>query len=434
MPDSTSFAYRSLVRAATAVVPLAARFSAKLARGHAGRAGALDRLVRWGTASRDRTRPLVWLHAASVGEGLQAAAVLGRLRTRHPDWQYLYTHFSPSAEALARRLPVDVADFLPYDQPAAADSLLETLAPSALVFVKLDLWPELATRASSRGIPVGLVAGTVSPVSGRTRWPARALQRPGYAALSAAGAIAEDDARRLERLGVRSDRITVLGDPRFDSVAEIVAATAPDDPLLSWGRNAAAMIAGSTWPLDEAVVLEAFAVVRRDHRDARLVLVPHEPTDRHLDQVMATAARLGLPAPVRLSQASGPVPFLLVDRVGGLARLYGGGRMAYVGGGFGKAGLHSVLEPAAWGVPVAFGPWWSSSREAGLLLDAGAAVSLPPRSHGAGRVLAETWSRWLDDDGARSLAGRKALEVVQAGAGAADRNARLIEQLVLTTD
>jgi 3-deoxy-D-manno-octulosonic-acid transferase len=182
------------------------------------------------------------------------------------------------------------------------------------------------------------------------------------------------------------------------------------------------------------VVLEAFAVVRRDHADARLVLVPHEPTDRHLDRVMAAAARLGLPAPVRLSQARDPVPFLLVDRVGGLARLYGGGRMAYVGGGFGKAGLHSVLEPAAWGLPVAFGPWWSSSREAGLLLDAGAAVSLPPRSHGAGRALAETWSRWLDDDGARSLAGRKALEVVQAGAGAADRNARLVEQLVLPTD
>jgi 3-deoxy-D-manno-octulosonic-acid transferase len=107
--------------------------------------------------------------------------------------------------------------------------------------------------------------------------------------------------------------------------------------------------------------------------------------------------------------------------------------MAYVGGGFGKAGLHSVLEPAAWGLPVVFGPWWSNSREAGLLLDAGAAVSLPPRSYGAGRVLAETWSRWLEDDEARLLAGRKALEVVQAGAGASDRNARLVEQLVLTT-
>jgi 3-deoxy-D-manno-octulosonic-acid transferase len=431
VPESTSLAYRWIARAATAAMPMAARFSDKLARGHAGRTGALGRLTRWG-AARDRNRPLVWLHAASVGEGLQAAAVLEWLRTRHPDWQYLYTHFSPSAEPLARRLPVDMADFLPYDQPAAADSLLEALAPSALVFAKLDLWPELATRAAARGIPVGLVAGTVSPVSGRTRWPARWLQRPGYASLAAAGAIAPDDASRLERLGVPPERITVLGDPRFDSVVEVVAGVDPEDPLLAWGRGAPTLVAGSTWPLDEAVVLEAFATVRREHPEARLVLVPHEPTPRHLDRVAATAARLGLPAPVRLSQADATVPFLLVDRVGVLARLYGGGRMAYVGGGFGRAGLHSVLEPAAWGLPVVFGPWWSNSREAGLLLEAGAAVSLPPRSYGAGRLLARTWTNWLADDASRERAGNKALEVVREGTGAAERNARLVERLVLT--
>jgi 3-deoxy-D-manno-octulosonic-acid transferase len=151
----------------------------------------------------------------------------------------------------------------------------------------VDLWPELATRAAARGIPVGLVAGTVSPASGRTRWPARALQRPGYAAVSAAGAIAQGDADRLQHLGVRPDRITVLGDPRFDSVVEVVAGVAPDDPLLGWGCGAPTMVAGSTWPLDEAVVLEAFAAVRRDHPDARLILVPHEPTPRHLDRVAA---------------------------------------------------------------------------------------------------------------------------------------------------
>ncbi|MBS1241331.1 MAG: Three-deoxy-D-manno-octulosonic-acid transferase protein, partial [Gemmatimonadetes bacterium] len=218
------------------------------------------------------------------------------------------------------------------------------------------------------------------------------------------------------------------------SVVETVARVSPDVPLLAWGRGAPTMGAGSTWLPDEAVVLEAFAAVRRRHPDARLVLVPHEPTPRHLDRVAAAAARLDLPAPVRLSQADAPGPFLLVDRVGVLARLYGGGRMAYVGGGFGRAGLHSVLEPAAWGLPVVFGPWWSNSREAGLLLEAGAAVSLPPRSHGAGRALTQTWNKWCDDEAEGRMAGRKALDVVRAGTGAADRNARLVEQLVLTTD
>src|SRR6476661_1912886 len=88
------------------------------------------------------------------------------------------------------------------------------------------------------------------------------------------------------------------------------------------------------------------------------------------------ATRCSRSAPARLSAATGAVPLLVVDRVGALATLYGAGTMAYVGGGFGRAGLHSVLEPAAWGVPVAFGPRWRDSRDAALLLEAGAATAL----------------------------------------------------------
>lgn len=430
MPHRTSLAYRLLARTAAAAVPLLAPFSAKLGAGHAGRNAAVGRLTAWAAAHRDRARPLLWVHAPSVGEGLQAIAVLSRLRARHPEWQILYTHFSPSAERLAGRVPADITDYLPYDLPGAVDSLLIALRPTALVFSKLDLWPELATRAAAHGAAVGLIAATVSPVSGRSRWPARALTRPGYAVVRAAGAIAVEDAVRLACLGVPAGRIKVLGDPRFDSVAEVVAAVPPDDPLLDWGRGAATLVAGSTRPFDEAVLLEAFAVVHRTHPAARLILAPHEPTEQHLERVERMAARFGAPGPVRMSQASGAGAFLLVDRVGVLARIYGGGAMAYVGGGFGRAGLHSVLEPAAWALPTIFGPWWSNSREAGLLLDARAAVALPPRSHGAALRLAAVWRGWLDDEALRQRAGAAALAVVRAGLGAAERQAAMVERLL----
>ena len=426
---ATSPAYRALIRLATGLVPAVARFSPKLARGHRGRGGSVERLSGWGRAHRDRSRTLVWIHAPSVGEGLQAAAVIERLRARRPDWQIAYTYFSPSAEGLAAGLPVDVADYLPYDVPSAAEALLDALSPNALIFAKLDLWPELATRAAARGIRVGLIAGTVSPVSSRLGWPARVLQRPGYAALTAAGAIADGDAARLVTLGVAADRIEVLGDPRFDSVLARVARVSPDEPLLASGHGAPTLVAGSTWPLDEAVLLEAFAAVRQRHPDARLILAPHEPTASHLRGVETLAARLGLPTPVRLSAASGPVPLLLVDRVGVLATLYGAGTMAFVGGAFSRTGLHSVLEPAAWGLPVTFGPWWQDSREAGLLIDAEAAVSLPPRSQGAATALGRLWMSWLEDDAKRAAAGRRALNVVTSGQGAADRQAELVERL-----
>jgi 3-deoxy-D-manno-octulosonic-acid transferase len=104
--------------------------------------------------------------------------------------------------------------------------------------------------------------------------------------------------------------------------------------------------------------------------------------------------------------------------------------MAYVGGGFGRAGLHSVLEPAAWGLPVTFGPWWSNSREAGLLIEAGGAVALPPRSHGAAPRLAALWRHWIEDGSARLAAGSVALQVVRAGQGAAGRQAAMVERLV----
>jgi len=428
----TSPAYRLSARIAAALVPLAGLGHEKVARSHRGRAGAVDRLVAWGRSARDPARPLVWLHAPSVGEGLQAESVLTILRRRHPEWQYAYTWFSPSAEALGRRLPVDVADYLPYDLPEHADAVLAALQPNVLVFAKLDLWPELATRAAASGTRVVMIAATVAPGSGRLRWPVRQVLRSGYASLALAGAISVDDASRLERLGVPPERIRVSGDPRYDSVLNKVAAIRPDDPLLRFGHGAPTLVAGSTWPGDEQVILDAFARLHVHRPDARLILVPHEPTESHLAPTERLVARLGLPTPVRLSQAgAGPVPFLLVDRVGVLAALYGGAAMAYVGGGFGRAGLHSVLEPAAWGVPSVFGPRWQNSREAGLLLSAGGAESLSAfGTEEAGEALHTLWHDWMRNETRRAAQGQTAREVVERGRGAAERSAVLVEEAV----
>src|SRR5690349_6028684 len=129
----TSPAYRALLRTGVLVAPAVSR-TAKAMEGHRARSTAAARLIAWARSHRDRARPLVWLHAASVGEGLQAESVLLELRRLRPDAQYVYTHFSPSATALARRLPVDAADYLPYDLPAAVDGLLAELHPDLLVF------------------------------------------------------------------------------------------------------------------------------------------------------------------------------------------------------------------------------------------------------------------------------------------------------------
>jgi 3-deoxy-D-manno-octulosonic-acid transferase len=429
-----ALAYRLAVRCARALAPLAARFDGKLARGLAGRAGLPDRLGAWARVHRDAARPLVWFHAPSVGEGLQAKPVLQLLRAERPRWQIAYTYFSPSAERFAAGLPTDVADYLPFDRPADVAAALDALRPAALVYAKLDVWPELTLAARARGARTGLIAATVAPGSGRLRRPVRGWLAPAYAALDRVGAISGDDAARLAALGVRPEALTVTGDTRYDSVADRAArldrARAPFAVLGPTPPDGLSIVAGSTWPADEAVLLPAFALLRGAVPAARLIVAPHEPDPDHLAGVAARAASLGLPRPVRLSQltAGADPAVILVDRLGVLADLYGAADVAFVGGGFHRAGLHSVLEPAVFGAPVAFGPHWSNSRDAGLLLDRGAAAALPARD--AARALFGQWLVWHHDPVARRRAGDAARDLVSAGRGAAARTAALVRDLV----
>ena len=427
---STSLTYRAALRLGTALAPAIGLLSPRWRKALKARSDAGVRILAWAKSHRDEGRPLVWFHAASAGEGLQAEAVLRELRRRCPECQTVYTHFSPSAAGLASRIEADAADYLPYDISGNVDRLLSALKPDLLVFAKLDLWPELSTRAARSGAHVAIIAGTVSRESSRLRWPARTILQPGYRVVTAAAAVSSEDGSRLARLGVEPDRIRILGDPRFDSVVEKVAATSPQDPLLRFGRGAPTLVAGSTWPEDEAVLLRAYPGVRGTYPHARLILVPHEPIEDHLARIEQAASDSGLPRPVRLRAATEATSLLLVDRVGVLAPLYGTGTMAYVGGGFGRAGLHSVLEPAAWSLPVAFGPRYTNSRDAGLLLEEGGGTTLPRGTVAASAALERLWSNWIRDDSSRMEQGKKARQVVERGRGASESSADMLLQLI----
>ena len=441
-----SFIYRLSVRLAERALPFAARFDKKIKRGLEARRGVVERLVEWARTQRDPARPLVWVHAPSVGEGLQAKPVLEALRAERPEWQLAYTFFSPSALRLARTLPVDVTDYLPFDRLREVEAALDALQPRALVFSKLDVWPELTLAAARRGVQLGLISATVAPASSRLRWPARQWARSAYRALHRVGTISEDDGRRLRLLGVRAEALSVTGDTRYDSVSEraerLDRAREPFARLAAAGRGgngggAFTIVAGSTWPADEAVVLPAFADLCGQLAKgevgggggARLVLAPHEPNPDHLAGITQLTQRLKLPRPVRLSQLehAGPAPIIVVDRVGVLADLYALGDVAFVGGGYHRAGLHSVLEPAVFGIPLSVGPYWTMSRDAGLLLERGGAIALPP--DGRHPLLAQ-WLAWHHDAAARRRAGAAAREVVLAGRGAAERTTRLVQELV----
>ena len=432
--------YRAAWALARPLALVVARGEGKLARAVRGHLAATAALEAWATAHRDPARPLVWLHAASVGEGRQAEAVLRRLRSARPGWQYLYTFTSASAERLAAALPVDFAGYAPPDTPSDAGRALDAARPSLLAFAANDVWPELMRQAVRRRIRTALVSANLSASSSRRGCFARALLGPAYAALDVVGAIDAADAEQLVRLGVRRERVRVTGDSRHDGAAARAAAVDREAPhvraLAGDGTDRRPIVvAGSTWPSDEARLLPALGALRRGGLAFRLVVAPHEPAAEHL-RSLGQAARTALGADVvvatlgalEAAAGAGLAPrwdVCLVDRVGVLAELYAVAALAYVGGGFHRQGLHSAIEPAALGVPVLFGPRFAASRDARLLLDAGGAVSVADRAE-----LERAVHEWLANDTARTTAGAAARAVVEHGLGSAERSVGLLLDLL----
>ena len=429
--------YRAAWALARPFAPLASAGRGKFARSVRGRRGAPAALERWAAAHRDPARPLLWLHAASVGEGRQAEAVLRLLRAARPGWQFVYTHSSPSAEAFAAALPADFAGYVPFDTARETGRALDAARPSLLCFAATDVWPELVHQAVLRGAATALVSANLAAASSRLGAAARALLGPAYAELDRVGAIDAADAERLVALGARPASVVVTGDTRHDAALARAAALDRRAPHLAALTRAGSgdgpiVVAGSTWPSDDARLLPALGALRRAGVPFRLVAAPHEPTPAHRRALTAgvAAAFAGTAEVVLLSdletRAREGAPaerwdVCVVDRVGVLAELYAAAAVAYVGGGFHRHGLHSVIEPAALGVPVVFGPRWGMSRDARLLLDAGGGATAADA-----RGLEAALGDWLGNGTARATAGAAARAVVERGRGAAERSVGLL--------
>ncbi|WP_420633567.1 3-deoxy-D-manno-octulosonic acid transferase [Candidatus Palauibacter sp.] len=423
-------------RAVLALEPLIRRAWPELGRALSARRAAAAELAAWGR--RREPGPLVWLHGASAGELLGAAPAVRILRAREvgrPGRRatLLVTHSSPSGRPALEWLDPDRAGYPPLDHRRDCDSVLAAVRPGLLVFAKLDVWPGLAAAAARAGTPTALINGTVRPGSRRSGAVALRLFRESYVRLATVGAASPEDARRLAALGVRSDRIEVTGDAAFDLALERADRARADGSAAAYrsalgapGARTPRLVAGSTWAADEAALLDAVATVRREGGPGwQLVIAPHEPTAARVRELLASCAARGVPA-IRWSRlgesATAPAGAVIAfDEVGRLAELYAAGDAAYVGGGLGGTGLHNVLEPAAAGLPVLFGPHHDRT-DALALVRAGGGLSC---SAGA---LAATLAG-LADPAARARHGRAARAFVEADTGAATRTADLLSPL-----
>ncbi len=436
--------YRTGLRVLRALSPAMMRGGGKLARGLRGRRDAHERLAAAATALADR--PVVWVHASSVGESLQARAVIDVLRRRMPGLQVVFTFFSPSAEAVRGDFPADVVSYLPWDLPEVMGPVLDAVRPSVIVFTQREVWPTLAEEAAARGVPAVLIAGTMPQGAGRLSGPGRILLGPAFRSLRSVAAVSKEDADRFGLLGVRDDRVTVTGDPGIDGARDRVTRIdrgAPHMRVFSDERGPI-LVAGSTWSSDEKVLVPALARVRLMVPGLRIILAPHEPEGydfarlgRRLATDGWTPALLGeIEASERAREAEGAeeafegaaahgADAILVDRVGVLADLYSLASVAYVGGGFHRGGLHSVVEPAAAGVPVLMGPRYEGSLHATRLLAAAGARAVADADS-----LAYALREWLEAPKKNEERGQQAMDYIENHRGAAERTADLITQFL----
>lgn len=418
--------YNALFPAARRLLPLAAAWSSKIGRGLEGRRGAVERLEALAPLVGGR---VILMHSTSVGEYEQARPLAAELTSARSDLVILHTFFSPSGFEYAERLgEARYREYLPFDTPADVGRVLEALRPHLLVFVKFDLWPNWVVEADRRGIPVALVDATLHPRSRRSRWPARALYTDLYRRLACISAVDPGDAARFRALAPTHPNLVVDGDTRFDQVwrRRHSAARVPIAPVLQQANRPFTLLAGSTWPADEALLLDAWRTWRAGTAlGARLLLVPHEPTPSHLHAVERRLASANLRS-VRLSDLERleAIDAVVVDKVGMLAELYACADAAYIGGARGR-GVHNIIEPAIMGLPLFFGPRHHNAPEAEKLLEAGAAAVI--RSP---HDLVQQLEQLGDNAAERLHRGSQARAFVAANLGASERCAQRLLPLL----
>ena len=338
---------------ASAGLHLAARFSPKARLIIEGRKDTPLRLGRL-----DATRPVVWFHASSLGEFEQGRPLMEAVRRAHPEYQILLSFFSPSGYTVRQDYAgADVVVYLPSDRSSSVRRFLDLARPSKAIFIKYDFWPTMLYELRERGIPTYLISAIFRPDQLFFRpwgkWYLRLLTLFEHLYVQD-----EDSRQLLQRHGITA--VSVAGDTRFDRVIEIARAEAA-------ALEGKVLVAGSTWPEDDAILLLSFNRLSSEHK---LIIAPHEIHEEHLQAIEAQLTRPYMRYSQLQAGATGDYDCLIIDCFGLLSSIYRYGRYAWVGGGFGKS-VHNTLEAAVYGIPVFFGPEVHKHREVRELIRRG---------------------------------------------------------------
>ena len=356
------FFYALAISAARCVVSLVAR-TAKAKAFVQGRKEVWKQLE-----SIPKNAKVVWMHCASLGEYEQGLPVLQGLKASNPDYFYLVTFFSPSGyEVRSAHGVADLTTYLPWDTKKEVQRFVSRVDPKMALFVKYEFWPNMIAALHNASVPLYLIAGQFRSQQVFFRpWGSsyRKLLK-GFRHLFVQN---EHSLKLLHQIGITN--ASVSGDTRYDRVG---ATKAPLPFMETFVGNRQCIVAGSTWPEDEAVLLD---VIAKTPNVWCWLIAPHEINEEKIKVLMAKLPQGSLRYTLSKDAERKDCPVLVLDTVGMLSRCYAYGAIAYVGGGMGTSGLHNILEPASAGIPVIIGKNYHKFPEAKALIDFGGVISI----------------------------------------------------------
>ncbi|MBM4169432.1 MAG: 3-deoxy-D-manno-octulosonic acid transferase [Ignavibacteria bacterium] len=398
------------------VLQVASLFHRKIRRGIVGRRGLFEQLGS--DIQKLRASRRIWIHASSMGEFEQAKPIIAALRQEYANLDIIASFFSPSGYEHSRSYHLaDVITYIPFDRPKNARRFIDLVKPDVAVLVRYDVWPNHLRELKRRNIPTIIANATLQRRSARLVWPIRDFHYHVYENLSAILTVSLEDAAAFRYMGLRTPRINVVGETRYDQV-HLRKIEAEKKHLLPQEilRRRKVFVVGSSWPEDEEVVVPAFRKIARYDSSALMILVPHEPTIPTLERLELELEFQKLRV-IRFSNLAdySAENVVLVDSIGILLALYQYADFAYVGGSF-RQGIHNVLEPAVYGIPVVFGPKHENSREAMELVARGGAFVVTSVDDCFPQL-----RRLFNDKHVRTAAGKAAFSLVQENVGATQK-------------
>lgn len=301
----------------------------------------------------------IWFHAASLGEYEQGLPVIEKIKEKYPTHKIVVSFFSPSGYEVRKNNTVaDVTVYLPLDTLKNAKRFLELVHPDIAFFIKYEFWINYLNQLQKQNIPTYLISGIFREKQLFFKWYG-GFYRKALDNFTHFFVQNENSKNLITQLG--KTKVTVSGDTRFDRVATILEKDNTLDFIAQFKDNKTTIVIGSSWPKDEAILAE---YINSCTQDVKFIIAPHNIKPEQIKQLQNSITKKTVLFSEKENNDLSQFDVFIVDTIGILTKIYSYADIAYVGGGFGNPGVHNLLEPATFGIPIVIGPNYTHFEEA----------------------------------------------------------------------